>query len=208
MIKNSGLGQLAEVAGPAADSYPVKRKREVRRLNPNWTGIAWLEAQAVHDTEILFRYDDIWESSTLPAERIITRARGWGRARGNGSHPRPMFQVLQLGTGSAMLISRDSCPDCDDWSRTAVCEVHPDDGTEGLERARQREVTRDVVAYTDTRPFVDVGTARFTFGELLDDSLEVSSEVVEGVSSLRIEVEGGIGDPRFWGISPAGDDPF
>lgn len=53
------------------------------------------------------------------------RARGAERKR----YCRPMFEVFEDGTTSA--VGRRGqivtpCPACDDWSRTAVCTVHPE----------------------------------------------------------------------------------
>lgn len=55
-----------------------------------------------------------------------TYARGHYQ-RGGTHHHRPMFEVFGDGVGSALSLGcRMACPDCDDWSRTARCEYHPE----------------------------------------------------------------------------------
>jgi hypothetical protein len=115
----SGLSHLADVANPV-DHYPVKRRREPRRLDPNWAGIAWLEAQSLADTEII-RHVDQGDGLTAYTTE------GWYGARRRGAYPGPMFKiVLDLPLDPGALVCDNPCPVCDDFSRTARCPDHPE----------------------------------------------------------------------------------
>lgn len=80
-------------------------------------------------TEIVYR--DI-DSRSPDVRREIEQA-GVYRFRARGAerkrYCRPMLEVFEDGATSA--VGRrfqvvQSCPECDDWSRTAVCTVHPE----------------------------------------------------------------------------------
>lgn len=128
-IPNAGLSHLADVArevmqpnSPGAHHYPIRKKGEPRRLDPNQAGINWLEEHTAHDTEIVFRRDEKDGHQTLIA-------RGWSEARQRGMHPRRMIDLFEPGQSSTLPIAYSSpCPDCDDWARTAQCEVHHEHG--------------------------------------------------------------------------------
>lgn len=155
MSKHSGLSQLADTARemmqpnkPSARHYPVKKRQEKRVLNPNWLGIAHLEAEALGDTEIISEYpygEYIDDDLMLGPEFVHLRASGFYQAKRDGMYPRPMFQVFDLEISSSSQISyADPCPACDDWSRTARCEEHHDrDGAAGLKLGRQRREERN-----------------------------------------------------------------
>lgn len=114
----------ASLAADKEDHYPVKQRRRPRRLNPNWAGIAWLEAKSLPATRIVAKH---------PAERggsdlytLIAAGRSMAAMHGC---PRPMFQLFETTVSSALLRRSvgAACPDCDDWSRTARCPEHPAD---------------------------------------------------------------------------------
>lgn len=186
--KSAGLSRLADVADESigVHSYPVKKKGQPRRLDPNWGAINWLESETETDTEISEEYDageSVFdgEGNFLGTDFLIQRALGYFSARQAGMYPWPMFQTFATFKAS-MSPYPDPCPDCDDWSRTSRCEVHHDqDGVAGLKmgderrRARQRErdraAGRRVVAYAPAerpsmvdyfRQVVDNSEARYT----------------------------------------------
>lgn len=169
MIKNSGLGQLAEAAkelsNPAGAHYPVRRRGERRELRPNWTGIAWLEAQTLKHTKVIgtipvYADDDnpVWY--THPAARLTDRI-----SEGAPTHcTRPMIELIDDYSVHEFRMSgpqygTNPCPDCDDWSRTARCTQHQERGhhsvtLEGLLRVhpvvRHPEPVREPVAHFAT----------------------------------------------------------
>lgn len=104
------------------DHYPVRRRGERRRLNPNTAGITWLETQSESDTEIYGTYD------LVPGEGMRALRSHGARRPDPGICIRPMVAVLRdehvfPSWGS---VRRDPCPGCDDWSRTARCARHPE----------------------------------------------------------------------------------
>lgn len=114
-----GLSMLADVT---TDHYPVKRRREKRRLNPNWAGIAWLEAQDLADTEI----EHIASAENAPELQYMI-------AHGAHRHyySRPMFQLMRTDSPSLSARMRPrregrACPDCDNWAYTTRCTDHPE----------------------------------------------------------------------------------
>lgn len=120
MIKNAGLGMLAEVAS-GQEYYPVKKRGERRQLNPNWGAIAWLEAGSLADTEIVE-----WEAMG-PLEDCLDKLISQGVYIGvKSSYTRPMFEVLYPGARFISTRVTSPCPDCDDFSRTSRCPVHRD----------------------------------------------------------------------------------
>lgn len=114
-----GASMLADTVAKE-DHYPVKQRRRPRRLNPNWAGIAWLEAQSMRATETVGVPVYLGEG----LEVYIAAGRSVAARHG---HPRPMFQVFELSVSSALRRNNlgTPCPGCDDWSRTAQCEQHP-----------------------------------------------------------------------------------
>lgn len=115
----SGLSHFADVAS-GEDRYPVRRRGEPRRLNPNWTGITWLEAQSLEDTKPI-RHVDMGDGLAV----YVTD--GYYLARRRGAYPGPMFKiVLDLPLDPGAVVCDDPCPVCDDFSRTARCPDHPE----------------------------------------------------------------------------------
>lgn len=117
--KNAGLSHLADVDSPI-EHYPVKRKGQPRRLDPNQDAIDWLERETATDTEI-------HSVTPLDFQMQSIRALGWYSAKRAGHYPRRMFDVFQLDESSTNPVSYPSpCPDCLDFSRTWACTEHPE----------------------------------------------------------------------------------
>lgn len=115
--------------------YPVRRRGERRRLNPNWTAIAWLEADTLADTEI----EEVGE----PDEDglAVQRAAGWYRAKiSDSSYGRPLLQILGNLTSSSWFLLVTPCPDCDNWAYTSNCRRHDDNTIEGLSEGETRRL--------------------------------------------------------------------
>ena len=117
MIKNSGLGQLAEAAA-GEEFYPVRRRGEKRRLNPNRAAIEWLDSLAAQasvpepDAEAVYDDQSFYSELTPRAGKPWIRA--W-RASGyrGGNISRPMFQAFRVDKGGlGMGFGRECCPDC------------------------------------------------------------------------------------------------
>jgi len=136
VIKYSGLGHLADVhkelTDPAGGHYPVRRRGERRELRPNWTAIAWLEAQTLEHTELLGThavYDGdgvLWHTRT--AARLADRV-----SEGVPRHcVRPMIELIDDYHVREEQMSgpqySSPCPRCDDWSRTTRCPEHVERG--------------------------------------------------------------------------------
>lgn len=157
MIKNQGLAHLADVANPV--HYPVRRRGEVRRLVPNWVGIAWLEAEALEDTEILTTEEPSpTQAATKMGEGLaVQRSR---RAvemvdesvRERPLYVRPMFQVFNDTHETVMLHHgvrvRNPCARCYDFQYPGrECPAHP---AKRLARNRLNEAV-----YWESRPAPD-----------------------------------------------------
>jgi hypothetical protein len=126
-IPNSGLGQLADAFQEVTRGepyYPVKKRGQARRLNPNWTAIAWLEAETLGRTKIIAvstPYDGLRRVTTHGAAGIISRTTPGVR------HSRPMFEIRNDRPGSnATSYYRDPCPNCSDLAYTRTCPEHGD----------------------------------------------------------------------------------
>lgn len=124
MKAGEAIGRLIDEAF-AGNHYPVKRKGERRRLNPDLAAITWLELSiqahtVIHETE--YAGDGLRN----------TFAYGWYGARNKGMHPGPMFKILPLEVTSSSQTPGHNCPDCGDWARTSRCEEHPERGVEGI----------------------------------------------------------------------------
>lgn len=116
-----------------ADFYPIRRRGEKRRLNPNLPAIEWLETRSQVRTEII----DVRPASTDGLMHQLTR--GLNKAAHDDSVcPRPMIQILDLDMFSGSKQRIDGCPDCDHWGYTAKCEEHPDEGMVSRETATDR----------------------------------------------------------------------
>lgn len=100
------------------DFYPVRRRGEPRRLNPDWEAIACLEQDLDDDTEIIHRRVMIAADEQL----IIERAAGSVVKQ----YRRPMIQPLPLGATSTLGQQVEPCPDCYDFHRTWACAEHPE----------------------------------------------------------------------------------
>lgn len=135
MSKHSELSQLADAAFA---HYPIRRKGERRRLNPNWDGIDWLEAE----TRGAVCVRDEFEG---PDGNLILETFGGANAKAKGAYVRPMILEMPLGVGSASPVSVIPCPGCDDWSRTSKCRTHHDrDGFDGLVKGNGHAVNTAV----------------------------------------------------------------
>lgn len=136
----NGLSQLADVhkelTDPAGGHYPVRRRGERRELRPNWTGIAWLEAQTLEHTEPLAHSRPVYANdSDEPVWYTWLAARMANRLSASAPRHcvRPMIELVddyQLPEHrmSGSSTSHRPCPDCDDWSRTARCAEHAEQG--------------------------------------------------------------------------------
>lgn len=155
MKEKFGLSLLADTATELAGGrghYPVRRRGEVRRLDPNWAGIAWLEAQSLDDTTLLERlaYSDGSAMAGLVKEAYVGR---WMAAEQN-NYPRPMFEILHLSVSSTLGARNQApCPACDNFAYTARCDRHED------RTPPEPDVRRGVVARSPARnptPTVDI----------------------------------------------------
>lgn len=204
MSEHDGLSQLADTARdltrPREACYPIRRKGEKRRLNPNQAGIDWLEGRCTDGEDFLGATEIAAETPSGEVvglgvygepvhEYKILRAHGGFRARRRGLYVRPIFQTLHIERGSAQQLSYPApCPDCDDWSRTSRCAQHHDrDGIEGLLMSLKRgaELRRTL------RP-PSVPVAHDVFERLPrpgNVTIEVNGETVQGVRNFSYEIE-------------------
>lgn len=92
-----------------------------------WPGFDAETVTAIEEYLDMRNLTEIASRSGSPSPGLVhTYARGHYE-RGGTHHHRPMFEVFDGGVGSAMsYMCRTPCPRCDDWSRTAVCEYHPE----------------------------------------------------------------------------------
>ena len=97
------------------DHYPVKQRRQPRRLNPNTDGITWLEAESEGDTEICS--EEVFEDDGIKYTRAFGRV--------SKSYPRPMFQIIPNAAFSVMGQSVTPCQ-CDRFDQSWNCEIHPE----------------------------------------------------------------------------------
>jgi hypothetical protein len=115
-----------------------------------WPGFDAKTVAAIEDyleldllTEISWREgeEDGWDRKRVEALGVYRfAARGRYTAT---NHSRPMIEVFGDGVGSGMAPrARESCPDCDDWSRTAVCDVHPELSLDEIEWHRTFDRSR------------------------------------------------------------------
>lgn len=178
MTGYSGLSQLADAARdltqPREAAYPVKRKGERRRLNPNRDGIAWLEGEAFHsNTEII---------GVKAGEDGVTYITSAGAVAAT-LHVRPMFQVFK--DGGAYMFRHFSCPDCDDWSRTSRCDRHHDrDGVRGLVLG----ASRGVVLRRERREH-DTDTAALFTARLVGLIDMISPSLPSGNMAIEVQIE-------------------
>lgn len=131
MIKNSGLGQLAEAAA-GEEFYPVRRRGEKRRLNPNRAAIEWLEADTFSMTDEYSRFLMTDTGGRYGAGRgeidgtvLVTKAFG---ATLGSHHSRPMFECFDHAMVNG-LTSESPCGNCDNYAYSwAGCPDHAIDG--------------------------------------------------------------------------------
>lgn len=169
--KHAGLSQLADVANvnDGIVRYPVKKKGQPRRLDPNWPAIHWLEDSSETDTEISQEYSfgELIEGTDIYEFRGL-RALGYYEAKRRDMFPWPMFQTFPVNILKVRMISYpDPCPDCDDWSRTSRCSEHHDrDGIAGLKRGGDRRRSRSSVGVTEGPLFPNTRLERDEAGDL------------------------------------------
>lgn len=119
----------------SVEHYPVKRRGQKRRLDPNWPAIAWLEAESLADTEIVDTDEVTLETDGVTEIITLEHARGNYEARERRHYPRTMFQLIEDGHSSGSPTSPASpCPDCYDFSRSWNCPDHPEVPWGGPER--------------------------------------------------------------------------
>lgn len=127
MIKNSGLGQLAEAAA-GEEFYPIRRRGEKRRLNPNRAAIEWLEADTFSMTDEYSRFLMTDTGGRYGVGRcetddavLVTRAFG---ANLGSQHSRPMFECFDHAMVNG-LTSESPCGNCDNYAYSwAGCPDH------------------------------------------------------------------------------------
>jgi hypothetical protein len=115
--------------GPPSDEdhYPVRRRGEKRRLNPNAEGIAWLDRRAAEVTATTRTrlMDDrgviLPDNGRLKADFVVTRV--YPRPRVD-NHMRPMFQTFYVDTWSGTTSYVNPCPDCLNMAYSWSCPKH------------------------------------------------------------------------------------
>jgi hypothetical protein len=123
MTKYDGVSQLADVSRdltqPRNACYPVKKRFESRRLNPNWDAIRWLEDVTASLTEIThsdpMRGDDGDNLDVLRTPGGDTRL-----------YSRPMIQVIPRDAFSGAALSVTPCMACYRFDRSWACADHPE----------------------------------------------------------------------------------
>lgn len=141
MIENSGLGQLAEAAkelsNPAGAHYPVRRRGERRELRPNWTAIAWLEAQSLEGTKLECPTPVCPDGDEVAwYTHLARRVAPFSPSLHPTNCVRPMIELIDDysadGRMSGHQYATNPCPHCDDWSRTARCTQHHEQGPDSV----------------------------------------------------------------------------
>lgn len=119
--KSAGLSHLADVSNEQALAfhYPIKRKGERRRLNPNWDAICWLEDDSAEDCEI--EYIEPMGSGELKELNVL-----YTFGRESKSYPRPMIQIIPRDafSGANQSVSPCSCDRFDYSWEHVRCEKH------------------------------------------------------------------------------------
>ena len=149
MIKNG----LADVASDE-DYYPVRRRGEKRRLNPNRDAIEWLENDTLDLTDAGHRYlmTDLGFRLNIvdatPGDDCVLVTRAYGSHLAT-HHKRPMFECFDINASKA-LTYRDPCPECDNLAYSFQgCQRHNDE-----DRAPKRaSLLRD--AFRETQELID-----------------------------------------------------
>lgn len=150
MIKNRGLGLLAEVAADE-DYYPVRRRGEKRRLNPNRAAIEWLENDTSDLLKAHFRYlmsdtgGRYGAAYDEPLDLILV-TKAYGATLGT-HHNRPMFECFGITGNKGSQDYADPCPDCDNLAYSPrECERHAGrrEDDEMLARSAHRVVSNYV----------------------------------------------------------------
>lgn len=119
-MKYGGLSQLADVARdltqPKEACYPIRRKGERRRLNPNLDGIRFLEGETFEQQTAIYHRAHYGNGLT------VLYARGYFTRGCN----RPMIQVIDDSTRPFDSPDRTPCEDCDNVAYTSKCPGHPE----------------------------------------------------------------------------------
>lgn len=142
MIKNSGLGQLAEAAA-GEEFYPIRRRGEKRRLNPNRAAIEWLEADTFSMTDEYSRFLMTDTGGRYGAGRgeiddtvLVTKTFG---ANLGSHHSRPMFECFEITGNKGTASYPNPCPNCDNLAYSPrECGQHAE--------APPQDVLRDYVS--------------------------------------------------------------
>lgn len=192
MSKHSGLSQLADAAtemiSPRLAHYPVRRKGERRRLNPNQAGIDWLEGRCTDGEDFLGDTEIVeFDVAVDGLQSYLTS--GWYAAKRGGNYARPMFQVFGMEASSSAEIPYTPCPDCDNWARTSKCETHHDlDGVAGLSMGAERaSAGRAHTAHTPLGLW-----AERVADQVANAIIEVNGEILQGAVSLQFETPRGV----------------
>jgi hypothetical protein len=189
------------------DHYPVRRRGQARRLDPNWTGIAWLEAHSYDDTEIVMSFVPQGGASSKLGEGLqVDRSRFTEETLPNLPGPRampvyirPMFQVMPLYMSSAQLVRYGKpCATCYDvqyagrdcpshpahrWSPEHLRWYLPGNDPAPEQVSPYRAPTREQAA-------IDTGERRNIIGRLLD----ANSSPPDGAPELLVAIDGA-GEP-------------
>lgn len=103
----------------------------------------------------------VWRSNSGPSGMENDAVRGYSRYRAAGasgkSYNRPMFEPIdndRSSAGGRVMTYATACSGCDDWSRTARCEFHPELPLD--EQVRRCEMVHDS-PWVDDRPGPRVG---------------------------------------------------
>lgn len=100
------------------DYYPVRRRGEKRRLNPNRAAIEWLENDTLDLTEERSRFlmSDIGGRYAVSEDELdvlvlalVIKARG---SILGTHHSRPMFECFGITWNKGMMSYSNPCPDC------------------------------------------------------------------------------------------------
>lgn len=117
----------------AADEefYPIRRRGEKRRLDPNRAAIEWLETDAEREMHAVTVYmvDDTGaryspeEAAVLRRDMLkVTRTYG---ANSGSHHSRPIFECFSINKVKRATCSSSSCGNCDNFAYSfRGCELH------------------------------------------------------------------------------------
>lgn len=104
------------------DHYPVRRRGERRRLNPNQAGINWLSRQMTEGVDSIVEMSD----GEIHDGLRFWRTPGWWAAKHSGHYPGPMFKIMKDAGRPDWDTPRTPCA-CDDFAYpTRRCAPHAD----------------------------------------------------------------------------------